>query len=111
MRVMCTTHRLIDVHVYDFIEGIVDKVDASCAAPCIAVLLSGAQPNAMSLRRATNKQSRLRQKLPPSSIHDLLQDRWGSFDREGNFRNQIVGVGNRADMARKGISQQLSASC
>jgi len=104
---MCTTHRLIDVHVYDFIEGIVDKVDSSCAAPCIAVLVLGAQPNAVSLRRATNEQSRLRQKLPPGSIHNLLQDRWGGFDREGNFRGQVVGFCNCADMARKGVTQQL----
>ena len=47
------------------------------------------------------------QKLPPSSIHNLLQDRCGSFDREGNFRGQVVGVRNCAYMARKGVTQQL----
>ena len=80
---MYATHRLIDVHVHYFIKGIVDKVDASCTAPCFTVLVSGAQPNAMSLRRTTDEQSRLLQKLSPSSIQNFLQDRWGSFVTSG----------------------------
>ena len=79
---MCATHQLIDVHVHYFIKGIVDKVDDSCTAPCFTVLVSGARPNAISLQRTTGEQSRLLQKLSPSSIQNLLQDRRGSFDRE-----------------------------
>ena len=69
---MCATHRLIDVHEHYFIKGIVDKVDAPCTVLCFTVLVSGAQPNAMSLRRTTDEQSRLLQKLSPSSIQNLL---------------------------------------
>ena len=61
----------------------------------------------MSLRRTTYEQSRLLQKLSPSSIQNILQDRRGSFDRECNFRGQVVGVRNSANMSRKGVTQQL----
>jgi hypothetical protein len=39
--------------------------------------------------------------LFPTQIQNLLQDRLGTFDidREGNFRGQVVGIRNSADMA------------
>jgi hypothetical protein len=92
---MCIAHPgwLIDVHVHYFMKGVIDKVDSSCTVPCFTISFLGAQPNAISLRQTTNelsRASRLLQKLFPSSIQHLLQDRLGSFHGELKFRGQVV---------------------
>ena len=104
---MCIVHRLIDVHVHNFIEGVVDKMDTSCTAPCITIFVMGAVPNAMSIWRAAYEQPRPLQKLTPCCIQNLPEDRWGSFDRKCNVRGQVVSLRHCADMARKRVTQQL----
>ena len=106
-------YALIDWCLYAlFHKGDCRQVDASSTATCFTVLVSGA--NAMSLLR--NEQSRLRQKLSPCSIQNLLQDSQGSFDRECNFRGQLVGdchweSGTVQTWQERGSPSSLSASC